>query len=83
MDLKQSTRILKYSSSHKMPVLPKNLAAICNVDASIVQSDKHVGMLCSAGDISVMLRIAADADNNSDICIDIDSNLVVRAFIFE
>ena len=30
-----------------------------------------------------MLTIAADADNNSDIGIDIDSNLVVRAFIYE
>ena len=50
-----------------MPVLPKNLAAVRNAVASILRSGEHVGMLYSAGDIAAMLRIAADADNNSDI----------------
>ena len=49
-----------------MPVLPKNLAAIRNAVASILRSGEHVGMLYSAGDIAVMLRISADADNKSD-----------------
>ena len=40
-------------------------------------------MLYSAGDIAEMLRIFADADNNSDIGIDINSILVVRVFVFE
>ena len=68
-----------------MPVLPKNLAvaAIRNVIASILQLDEHIGMLYSAGNIAIMLRIATDADNNSDIGIDINSNLVVRTFICE
>ena len=66
-----------------MPVLPKKLAAIRNAVASILRSGEHVGMLYSAGDIAAMLRIAADADNNSDIGIDINSNMVARAFIFE
>ena len=48
-----------------------------------MQSDEHVGMLYSAGNIAVMSRIAANADNNSDIGIDINSKLVVCAFIFE
>ena len=66
-----------------MPVLPKNLAAIHNAVASILQSGEHVGMLYSAGVIATMLRIAVDADNNSGIGIGIDSNLIVHAFIFE
>ena len=38
IDLKQSTHILKYSSSHKMPVLLKSLADIHNAVVSILRS---------------------------------------------
>ena len=66
-----------------MPVLPKNLAAICNAIVSILRLGEHVRMFYSACDFVVMLRIATNTDHNSDIITAIDSNLVVRTFIFE
>ena len=49
-----------------MPVLPKNITAVCNAVASILRLGEHIGMLYSTGNISLMLKIAADAVTDSD-----------------
>ena len=66
-----------------MPTLPLSLAGIRNAAASLLLPKQHLGNLYSFDDIAIALNIAADADNNPNVRIDVDAALLKRAFSFD
>ena len=66
-----------------MLTLPKNLAPIRPVVASLLRSNDYISNLYSANDIATILQMAANIGSNTSIRNNVGSNLIVRAFTFD